>query len=136
MQKALDRLWTRSFGGGAGIALQARPHDVPSLLALFSYRVFYRVDLDEEDPILAGVTIQDHGSFYRLAGDVSAEESGTIYYEEACQVSKNPPDVVKAVQDVADRLAGREVVVLEALSRPTPPTHADLESEPSRSSDG
>ena len=135
VQNAFERLWAKVSAVSPG-ALSRPGRTTAPAFVLFSYRVFYRADLDEDDPILVGVTIQDQGSSYRVASDVSGEESGTVYYEEAREISKDSPDLGKDVRDLADRLASREAVVLEALSQPTPSTPSDLESEPSRSSDG
>jgi hypothetical protein len=100
---------------------------------LFSYRVFYRADFDEDDPVLAGVMVQDQGSSYRVSGDVSGEESGRIYCEEACDVPKDAADLVERVRGLSERLAAREAVVVEALS---PHPREDVGPGPLRSSDG
>ncbi|MDR3619084.1 MAG: hypothetical protein P4L85_07005 [Paludisphaera borealis] len=135
VQEALEGLRVRVSAAAPGSLSRPGRTSAPAF-ALFSYRVFYRADVDEDDPILVGVTIQDQGSSYRVAGDVSGEESGRIYFEEACEIAKDAPDLARSVRDFAERLATREAVVIEALSWSTSTMQEDFESEPSRSSDG
>lgn len=135
VQRALERLGEK-VSTPAPKSLSRYGRTTAPAFALFSYRVFYRADLDEDDPILVGVTIQEQGPSFHIAGDVSVEESGTIYYEEACEVSKDSLNFVKTVRDIADRLSMREADVLEALSQVPSPMQSDLESESSRSTDG
>src|SRR3989442_12493265 len=49
-------------------------------LPLFSFRV-YRLSQADIEPIVVGVSFERMDSTIRVNGDISGEESGTIYYE-------------------------------------------------------
>lgn len=84
---------------------------------LFSHRVFYHLDGDDYDPVVVGLTFTALGSIVRVAGDISGDESGFVYYDEGCtiEVPAEPLAVIDAARVVADRLASRDSVVLDAI---------------------
>ena len=85
---------------------------------LFSYRVFYRSDGDDYDPVIAGVTVTLEGSVARVSGDISGDESGSVYFDEGCQldVPSCQDAVLNAASLVAGRLAAQAKIVLQAIS--------------------
>jgi hypothetical protein len=84
---------------------------------LFSYQVFYHLDGDDYDPVVVGLTFTVRDSNVRVAGDISGDESGFVYYDEECTIDV-PIDQL-AVRDAArvvmDRLTSQESVVLDAI---------------------
>lgn len=115
VQKSLDGLWAKVSAAVPGSLSRPGRSTVPAF-ALFSYRVFYRADLDEDDPVIVGVTIRDEGSSYRVTGDVSGEETGRIDFEQEFDVPKDSFDFTDRVALLADRLAASEAVVLGAMA--------------------
>ena len=85
---------------------------------LLSYRVFYRFDGDNYDPVIAGVTVTQEGPLARVSGDISGEESGRIYFDEGCdlEVPCRQEAISEAVSLVTDRIAAQSQIVLDALS--------------------
>lgn len=85
--------------------------------ALFTYRVFNRLDGEDEDPVVVGVTFSIRGAKVRIAGDISGDESGSIYYDEGCllDVPAEPASVKRAARAVADRLASQDAILIESL---------------------
>ncbi|MGO8903455.1 MAG: hypothetical protein ACLQU5_34715 [Isosphaeraceae bacterium] len=85
---------------------------------LFSYRVFYRLDGNDYDPVIVGVTVSLEGSIARVSGDISGDESGRVYFDEGC--SLEVPSHQEAVFDAACYVAYLLVVpgqiVLDAIS--------------------
>ena len=53
---------------------------------LFSYRVFYRLDGNDYDPVIVGVTVSLEGSIARVSGDISGDESGRVYFDKGCNL--------------------------------------------------
>ena len=89
---------------------------------LFSYRVFHHLHDIDDDPVVVGLTFTVRDASVRVAGDISGDESGFIYFDEGCtvEVPHESRAVKEAARLVADRLASRESVVLEAI-RHRPP---------------
>ena len=85
---------------------------------LLSYRVFYRSDGDNYDPIIADVTVTQEGPLAWVSGDISGEESGRIYFDVGCdlEVPCRQQAIIEAVSLVADRIAAQSQIVLDALS--------------------
>lgn len=85
--------------------------------ALFTYRVFYRLDGNDDDPVVVGVTFAVCDAKVRVAGDVSGDESGFVYYDEDCtlEVPAEPLAVRQAARVVADRLASQDAILLDAI---------------------
>jgi hypothetical protein len=85
---------------------------------LFSYRVFYRLDGNDYDPVIVGVTVSPEGSIARVSGDISGDESGRVYFDEGC--SLEVPSHQEAIFDAACYVAYLLVVpgeiVLDAIS--------------------
>jgi hypothetical protein len=93
-------------------------------IGLSSYRVFGHQGGEEFDPVYAGITISEDentGSI-RIAGDISGEESGRIHFDEGCElfVPVDFASIRDGAIEVADRLAARSDIVVQALrmSRP------------------
>jgi hypothetical protein len=84
---------------------------------LFSYRVFYHLDGDDYDPIVVGLTFTERGAEIRIAGDISGDESGFVYFDEGCTVDSpsEPLAVQHAARIIADRLAARDSIIIEAI---------------------
>jgi hypothetical protein len=85
---------------------------------LLSYRVFYRSDGDNYDPVIAGVTLTLEGPLARVSGDISGEESGRIYFDEGCdlEVPCRQEAILEAAALVANRLAAQPQIVLGAIN--------------------
>ncbi len=85
---------------------------------LFSYRVFYRLDGNDYDPVIVGITVSLEGPIARVSGDISGDESGRVYFDEGC--SLEVPSHQDAIFDAARRIAQRLTVpgqtVLDAIS--------------------
>jgi|GEM_PF-2861716 len=85
---------------------------------LFSYRVFYRLDGNDYDPVIVGVTVSLEGPIARVSGDISGDESGRVYFDEGC--SLEVPSHQEAIFDAACYVAYLLVVpgqiVLDAIS--------------------
>lgn len=93
-------------------------------IALSSYRVFLHQGVEEFDPVYAGITIsedEDTGSI-RIAGDISGEESGIVHFDEGCElfVPVDFASIRDGVMEVADRLAARADIVVQALRMSDP----------------
>jgi hypothetical protein len=84
---------------------------------LFTYRVFYHLDGDDYDPVVVGVTFTVRDGGIRVAGDISGDESGFVYYDEDCTlvVPAEPLAVRDAARAVAARLAAQDAIVLDAI---------------------
>jgi hypothetical protein len=84
---------------------------------LFTYRVFYHLDGNDYDPIVVGVTFTVPGPVVWVTGDISGDETGVVYFDEGCtlEVPAEPLAVQEAARTVADRLASRESIVLDAI---------------------
>ena len=85
---------------------------------LFSYRVFYRLDGDDYDPVIVGVTVSLDGSIARVCGDISGDESGCVYFDEGCniEVPSRQDAIIDAARRVAQRLTVPGQTVLDAIS--------------------
>jgi hypothetical protein len=84
---------------------------------LFTYRVFYHLDGDDYDPIVVGVTFTVRDPEVRVAGDISGDESGFVYYDEGCTIDApaEPLAVREAARAVANRLASQDAIVADAI---------------------
>ena len=89
---------------------------------LFSYRVYYRLDGDDYDPIIVGLTFKVDKAGVRIDGDISGDESGYIYFDEDCAI--DVPDEQLALREaaraIAERLASRDSIVLDAIRNRQP----------------
>jgi hypothetical protein len=85
---------------------------------LFSYRVFYRLDGNDYDPVIVGVTVSLEGSIARVSGDISGDESGRVYFDEECnlEVPLRQDAIIDAARRVAQRLTVPGQTVLDAIS--------------------
>jgi len=85
---------------------------------LFSYRVFYRLDGDDYDPVIVGVTASLDGSIARVSGDISGDESGRVYFDEGCnfEVPARQDAIFEAACHVAYLLVAPGQIVLDAIS--------------------
>ncbi len=85
---------------------------------LLSYRVFYRSDGDDYDPVIVSVTVTLEGSIARVSGDISGDESGRVYFDEGCHldVPSCQDAIFKGASLVASRLAAQVQIVLDAIS--------------------
>ncbi len=84
---------------------------------LLSYRVYYHLDGDDYDPIIVGLTFKVGEAGVRVDGDISGDESGYIYFDEDCSIDvpDGPLALREAARAVAERLASRDSIVLEAI---------------------
>jgi len=114
VQRALAELW-RKISAASPSALSRPGRTEAPAFALFSYRVFYVADLDEDDPIVVGVTVEDQGTSYLVEGEVVGEETGLLYFDESFDVPKGSPDLADRVGGLAARIAGIESIVLDAM---------------------
>jgi len=115
VQTRLEELGTKISAAASG-SLSRPGRTVAPAFALFSHHVFFRASLDEDDPILVGVTIRDEGACYRVVGEIVGEETGRIHFEEEFKSSKDSPDWINRVILLADRLAASEALVLAAMA--------------------
>ena len=85
---------------------------------LFSYRVFCRLDGNDYDSIMVGVTVSLEGSIARVSGDISGDESGRVYCDEGCnlEVSSHKDASFDAACLVAYLLVVPGQIVLDAIS--------------------
>lgn len=85
---------------------------------LFSYLVFYRLDGNDYDPVIVGVTVSLEGSIARVSGDISGDESGLVYFDEGCslEVPSHQEAIFDAACYVAYLLVAPGQIVLDALS--------------------
>ena len=85
---------------------------------LFSYRVFYRLDGNDYDPVIVGVTVSLEGPIARVSGDISGDESGRVYFDEGCtlEVPSHQDAIFDAACCVAHRLVVPGQIVLDAIS--------------------
>ncbi len=93
---------------------------------LFSYRVFYHLDGNDYDPIVVGVTFTLRDREVRVAGDISGDETGFVYYDEGCtfDVPAGPFAVRDAGRFAAERLACQHDIVLRAIRNRHPRARA------------
>jgi hypothetical protein len=84
---------------------------------LFSYRVFYRLDGNDYDPVIVGVTVSLEGSIARVSGDISGDESGRVYFDEGCdlEVPTHQDAIFDAACFVASLLVVPGQIVLDAI---------------------
>lgn len=82
---------------------------------LHVYRTFYRGDLDEEDPIVAGIQIKDEGDLFRVTADVGGEESGSILYSNTIFAAKTSERLIDAVRRALAGLRATGGIIEEAL---------------------
>lgn len=115
IQARLARLWKKISAAAPG-SLSRPGRTVAPAFALFSYRVFFRKSLDEDDPILVGVTIREKDGRYRAEGQIVGEESGWLHFDEEFEIPEDSPDWIDRVNLLADRLAAKEAVVLAAMA--------------------
>lgn len=116
VQHSLSALTTRVIAQEPAIVWKAGRTSARAF-PLFSYRVYYHLDGDDYDPIVVGVTVTTWSANVRVAGDISGDESGFVYFDEGCTVEA-PPDhnsIQNAAQVVADRLAAQDSIVLDAI---------------------
>src|SRR5436305_396528 len=75
---------------------------------LFSYRTFQTAAEPEADAVLVGVDFQAQEQGVSIRGDISGEETGHVFFDEACEAEAEPhrDSVVRAALAVASRLAG------------------------------
>lgn len=87
-------------------------------LPLLSYRVFYRSDGDDYDPVIASVAITLEGPVARVSGDISGDETGRIYFDEGCELEVPPHQeaILASATLVASRLAAQPQIVLDAMN--------------------
>ncbi len=85
---------------------------------LFSYRIFYRLDGDDYDPVIVGVTVFLDGSMARVCGDISGDESGCVYFDEGCnlEVPARQDTIIDAARSIAQRLSAPGQIVLDTIS--------------------
>jgi len=85
---------------------------------LFSYRVFYRLDGNDYDPVIVGVTVSLEGPIARVSGDISGDESGRVYFDEGCnfEVPARQDAIFEAACHVAYLLVAPGQIVLDAIS--------------------
>jgi hypothetical protein len=86
-------------------------------LALLSYRVFYHLDGDDYDPVVVGISFAPSGDRIQIAGDISGDESGFVYYDDECSIetTRQPRAVVEAAKEIAERLAAQESTIIDAI---------------------
>lgn len=82
---------------------------------LFSYRRFCRADLQEEDPVIAGVEIKSQGVDYRISAEIGREESGLVMLSESVEISGSHRLLEQAVRTLLDRLVASRGLIEEAL---------------------
>ncbi|KAJ3050207.1 hypothetical protein HK102_012341, partial [Quaeritorhiza haematococci] len=97
VQSVLEGIW-ESVSAAAPHALSKAGRMSSIIFPLFSYRVFYRRSLDEDDPIIAGVNIKDEGGQFRITADLGGEESGEILVREEFSVPRDPESLADAVR--------------------------------------
>ena len=57
---------------------------------LFSYRTFQTAAEPEADAVVVGVDFQEQEQGISIRGDISGEESGRVFFEEACEAEVGP----------------------------------------------
>ena len=88
---------------------------------LFSYRTFQGAAEGEADAVVVGLDIQPQEQVVSIRGDISGEETGRIFFDEACEAEVEPERdaVLRAALAVARRLAGQLDTIHEALAVPS-----------------
>lgn len=114
IQAALDGLWVEIASSTPGTL--SRPGRTKSaMFPLFTYRIFYRGDLDEDDPVVAGIEIKDEGHSFRVSADIGSEESGKTLYSKAVSTFKNPDHLTEAVRRLLAALVEHRGCIEEAM---------------------
>lgn len=119
VQNSLEELWRKISAASPSSLSRPGRTEAPAFL-LFSYRVFFAGgDLNEDDPILVGVTIEDQGTSYFVDGEVMGEETGVVYFEDNFESPKDAPEFLDRVGRLVARLAEIEEIVLDAMTHKT-----------------
>jgi hypothetical protein len=89
-------------------------------ILLSSYRLFYRLDGDDFDPVYAGISFFEEDGNIRVSGDLSGSESGRVYFDQGCDLSvaAGSEFVLAAADEVAGRLLDQEKIVIQAIRAP------------------
>ena len=84
---------------------------------LYSYLAFDRPQQENEESIIVGVAFVEDGPKIRVNGDISGEESGSVYFGDQCEqfVLRNEKDIRLCAEEVAMRLASHWSLVVDLL---------------------
>jgi hypothetical protein len=85
--------------------------------ALFAYRVFEHLDGKEADSVVVGISFTPKHDRVQIAGDISGDESGYIYFDEGCTIETawDPRAVMQGATTIARRLAAQNHLIVEAI---------------------
>jgi hypothetical protein len=119
IQEKLSRLTERVMQLLPNLVWRAGSHSARHI-SLSSYRIFDRLDGDDFDPVYAGITIVEVNGMMRIAGDISGEETGRIYFDRGCELLVSPDNgsVIAAAIEVVSRISEQEKIVIEAIGKP------------------
>jgi hypothetical protein len=84
--------------------------------------VFPHLDGDDYDAIVVGITLSRAEDRIQVAGDISGDESGFVYFDDACMIetTQEPQDVMAGARRIAERLAAQESTIIEAIRKRHP----------------
>jgi len=88
---------------------------------LFSYRTFQTTAQAEADAVVVGLDFQPQEQCVSIRGDISGEETGHVFFDQACEAEVEPDreSVLREGLAIARRLAGQLDKIHEALACPS-----------------
>ncbi len=87
--------------------------------SLFVYQTFYLPGVPETEPVVVGIAFEPRDNETIIRGDVSGEDSGTVYFElTQRRVDSGHGAILTVALDFASKLAEESAMIVDALTAP------------------